>query len=474
MSAGPRLDAGTVDRLGRHVTRPAYDRDAQQVGIVHLGLGAFHRVHQAVYTDAAMAAGDRDWGIAGVSLRSAGVRDALAPQDGLYTVTQRGDDGERTALVGALRRLVVAPEDPQTVAALIASPSVHVVTLTVTEKAYHLRSDGTLAVEAAAGTIYHHLARGLAERHARGLAGLTLVSCDNLADNGGVLARSLAAWLDRTNPPVRRWFERECACPATMVDRIVPAVGAADLDRVAQAIGLRDEGAVVTEPFRQWIIQDDFAGPRPRWEQGGAELVADVAPFEKAKLRMLNGAHSALAYLGLLAGHEHVHEAMADRQVATVVERLMRDEAAASLEPAPGQDLSAYADTLMARFRNPALPHRLAQIARDGSQKIAQRWLEPLADNAARGRRCPATLRALAAWMIHVRGDGAPVADPLAERLAAIWASGGKGGVVAAFFGDRGIVAGRWRPDHEDAATLAAELEALDKASPHTWPATGG
>ena len=468
MSPDPRLDAGTVDRLGSHVARPTYDRDSQQVGIVHLGLGAFHRAHQAVYTDAAMAAGDRDWGIAGVSLRSAGVRDALAPQDGLYTVTQRGADGERTALVGALRRLVVAPEHPQAVAAFIASPSVHVVTLTVTEKAYHLRPEGTLAAEAVAaagGTIYHHLARGLAERHALGLAGLTLVSCDNLADNGGVLARNLAAWLDRTDPTLRRWFERECACPATMVDRIVPAVDAADLDRVAQAIGVRDEGAVVTEPFRQWIIQDDFAGPRPRWEQGGAQLVRDVAPFEKAKLRMLNGAHSALAYLGLLAGHKYVHEAMADREIATTVEPLMRDEAAASLEPAPGQDLSAYADALIARFRNPAPPHRLAQIATDGSQKIAQRWLEPLADNAARGRRCPATLRALAAWMIHVRGDGAPVADPLAERLAAIWASAGRGGIVAAFFGENGVVAGRWRPDRQDAATLAVELDTLDEAT---------
>lgn len=468
MSPDPRLDAGTVDRLGSHVARPTYDRDSQQVGIVHLGLGAFHRAHQAVYTDAAMAAGDRDWGIAGVSLRSAGVRDALAPQDGLYTVTQRGGDGERTALVGALRRLGVAPEHPQAVAAFIASPSVHVVTLTVTEKAYHLRPEGTLAAEAVAaagGTIYHHLARGLAERHALGLAGLTLVSCDNLADNGGVLARNLAAWLDRTDPSLRRWFERECTCPATMVDRIVPAVDAADLDRVAQAIGVRDEGAVVTEPFRQWIIQDDFAGPRPRWEQGGAQLVRDVAPFEKAKLRMLNGAHSALAYLGLLAGHEYVHEAIADREIATTVERLMRDEAAASLEPAPGQDLSAYADALIARFRNPALPHRLAQIATDGSQKIAQRWLEPLADNAARGRRCPATLRALAAWMIHVRGDGAPVDDPLAERLAAIWASAGRGGIVAGFFGENGVVAGRWRPDRQDAATLAVELDTLDEAT---------
>ncbi|WP_174292915.1 mannitol dehydrogenase family protein [Sphingomonas bacterium] len=456
-----RLGAGTVDRLSPGVARPGYDWAAQRVGIVHLGIGAFHRAHQAVYTDAAMAAGDRDWGIAGVSLRSASVRDALAPQDGLYTVTQRGSDGESAALIGAIRELVVAPQSPNRVAELLASPNVHLATLTVTEKAYHRRADGTLDVEAVAaagGTLYHHLADGLARRRADKLPGLTLLSCDNLADNGGVLARGLATWLDRVDPALRRWFEVRCSCPGTMVDRIVPAVTDADLDRVAATIGLRDEGAVVTEPFRQWVIEDRFAGPRPRWELDGAQLVADVAPFEAAKLRMLNGAHSALAYLGLLAGHAFVHQAVADPAIGPTIERLMRDEAAASLSPTPDQDLAAYADALLARFRNEGLPHRLAQIATDGSQKIPQRWLEPLAINAAQGRRSPATLRALAAWMIHVRGTGTPVADPLAQQLAQLWAKAGTEGIVPALFGPAGLLACAWQPDPQDAALLTRLL----------------
>ncbi|RZM05539.1 MAG: mannitol dehydrogenase family protein, partial [Sphingomonas sp.] len=377
MSAVARLSAATVERLPVEVARPAYDRGVQAIGIVHLGIGAFHRAHQAVYTDAAMTAGDRDWAIAGVSLRSAGVRTALAPQDGLYTVTERG--AERTTLIGSVREVLVAPERPGAVAALLASPSVHVVTLTVTEKAYHLGPGGELDVDvakAAGGTIYHHLGEGLAARRRAGLPGLSIVSCDNLANNGALLGRALATWLDRIDPVLCRWVEAECTFPATMVDRIVPAVTAADLDRVEATSGLRDEGAIVTEPFRQWVIEDRFAGPRPRWEVAGAQLVPDVGPYEAAKLRMLNGAHSALAYLGLLAGHAYVHEAIAHAEVGATVERLMRDEAAASLAPAAGQDLDAYADALLARFRNAALPHRLAQIATDGSQKIPQRWLE--------------------------------------------------------------------------------------------------
>ena len=459
-----RLGADTADRLPASVARPGYDRAAQAIGIVHLGIGAFHRAHQAVYTEAALAGGDRNWAIAGVSLRSPGVRDALAPQDGLYTVTERSDGGERTSLIGAVRQLVVAPERPAAAAALLASADVQLVTLTVTEKAYHRRVDGTLdvdAVSAAGGTLYHHLADGLVQRRAAGLPGLTLVSCDNLADNGGVLARGLAAWLDRRDPALRRWFEAECACPATMVDRIVPAVAPADLAGVEAAIGIRDEGAVVTEPFRQWVIEDRFAGSRPRWETGGAQLVADVAPFEAAKLRMLNGAHSALAYLGLLAGHRFVHEAVADPAIAATAERLMRIEAAASLNPAPGQDLSGYAEALLARFGNAALPHRLAQIATDGSQKIPQRWLEPLAINARRGRSCPATLRALAAWMVHVRGDGAPVLDPMAQRLSAAWARAGREGIVDAIVGPVGLIASEWRPTDQDRVLLAANLNAM-------------
>jgi fructuronate reductase len=459
-----RLSAATADRLPSAVERPGYDRNAQRVGIVHLGIGAFHRAHQAVYSDAAMAGGDRDWATTGVSLRSPAVRDAIGPQDGLYTVSERRADGIRTFLIGAVRDAIVAPENPDAVALALASPDTRIVTLTVTEKGYHRLPDGTLdiaAVERAGGTIYHHLARALADRRAARLPGLTLLSCDNLADNGGALSGALTAWLDRTDPASAEWFAAECACPASMVDRIVPATSATDLDDVAQLLGMQDAGAVVTEPFRQWVIEDCFAGSRPRWELGGATFVTDVAPYEAAKLRMLNGAHSALAYLGLLAGHAHVHEAVADPAIRAVVERLIRDEAAASLDPAPGQDLSAYADALLSRFANPALPHRLAQIATDGSQKIVQRWLEPLAVNQARSHACPATLRALAAWIVHVRGDGQAVNDPLASKLAALWASAGEGGIVDALFGAKAIYATPWHPTAEDRAILTREIRAL-------------
>lgn len=435
-----RLSAANADRLPPDVVRPDYERATQKRGIVHLGIGAFHRAHQAVYGDAAMAAGDRDWAITGVSLRSPDMQALLAPQDGLYTVTERSAAGEAMRLIGAVREVLVAPREPGAVAAALASPDTHIVTLTVTEKGYHRRPDGVLdmaAVRTGAGTIYHLLARAFADRRAEGLPGLTILSCDNLADNGRVLGSALAAWLEETAPDLRGWFEAECACPSTMVDRIVPAMTDARLDEVAARLGMRDEGAVVTEPFRQWVIEDRFAGPRPRWETGGAEVVAEVASYEAAKLRMLNGAHSALAYLGLAAGLDFVHQAVADPAIRPVVERLMRDEAAPTVDAAPGQDLAAYADALLARFANPALPHRLAQIATDGSQKIGQRWLAPLAVNRARGRPCPATMSALAAWVRFVRE---PAADPMGDALAARWRAAGEDGIVEALFGDGGLM----------------------------------
>lgn len=457
-----RLSTATLARLPADVARFDYDRAAQRTGIVHLGIGAFHRAHQAVFTDRAMSAGDRDWAIVGASLRSPAMRDALAPQDGLYTVTEKSAAGARSQVVGAVRDVLVAPAAGDALRRTLAAPGVAIVTLTVTEKGYHRRTDGTLdiaAVERMGGTIYHHLAAAFADRRAAGLPGLTLLSCDNLADNGGVLAATLGAWLDHADPALGGWFAAECACPASMVDRIVPAITPADLDARAAATGVRDEAAVVTEPFAQWVIQDRFAGPRPRWDAVGAQLVADVAPYEAAKLRMLNGAHSALAYRGLLAGLEHVHQAVADPAIGAAVARLLRDEAAAGLDPAPGQDLSAYADALLARFANPALPHSLRQIATDGSQKVPQRWLASLAANAARGRRCPETLTALAAWLIHVR---APADDPRSDELMRVWASAGRGGIVAAMFGNGGPMAGPWHPDDDDRAAIDAALTIYD------------
>jgi fructuronate reductase len=242
-----------------------------------------------------------------------------------------------------------------------------------------------------------------------------------------------------------------------MVDRIVPATTPADVDALEARLGLRDEGAVFAEPFSQWVIEDRFAGPRPGWDKVGAELVADVAPYETAKLRMLNGAHSAMAYLGLERGHEYVDQAISDPALRPLVERLMRREAATSFAPAAGQDLEAYADALVARFANPALKHRLAQIAMDGSQKIPQRWLASLAAHQAQGELADATLTALAAWLRHVRG-GPLVDDPLAAELAAAWHASGAGGIVPALFGPSGLLASPWQPGAEERAFLEQQL----------------
>ncbi len=459
-----RLSPQAMGRLPAAVARPSYDREAQRVGVVHLGAGAFHRAHQAWYADRAMSSGDRHWAILGVSLRSAEVAGRLDPQGGLYTVSERSAAGTSLAVLGAVKSILVAPQAGAAVTAAIAGPDTHIVSLTITEKGYCRAADGGLDLALAGpGSVYGVLARGLGARRRAGLPGLTLLSCDNLAGNGRQLERLLGEYLAAHDPALGWWVQALCACPSTMVDRIVPATTPEDRAAVAQALGgIRDEGAVVTEPFSQWVIEDRFAGPRPRLERVGAALVADVAPYETAKLRLLNGAHSALAYLGLARGHAFVHEAVADPEVRPLVERLMRSEAAPTVPAAPGQDLDAYADALLARFANPALGHRLIQIAIDGSQKLPQRWLETLAAQAARGAECPAIRSALAAWLRHVRGDNVdrwgPVEDPLAEALAAAWRTHGRGDIVAALFGPGALVSGVWAPTAADRAAIEPQL----------------
>jgi fructuronate reductase len=427
------------------VQAPGYDRSAQAAGIVHIGIGAFHRAHQAVYTDDAMNAGDRDWGIIGVSLRSGDVAAQLNPQDGLYTVSTRSVAGTDLRLIGAVQRVLVAAENPQAVIDAIAAPTTHIVSFTVTEKGYLRGPGGALDLAAAQepSSLYRFVGAGLAARHADGLPGLTLLSCDNLAGNGAVLQALMRQYLAAAHPEVGDWFDTECRCPATMIDRIVPATTEADRAAVEAQLGARDEGAVVTEAFSQWVIEDDFAGPRPRWETVGAQLVADVAPYETAKLRMLNGAHSALAYIGLGRGHDYVHQAIADPAIQPVIERLMRHEAAPTIDAAPGQDLPAYASALLDRFANPALDHRLIQIAMDGSQKIPQRWLETLAWHQQRGARCPSLEAAVAAWIAFLRSDH-PIDDPLVDRLRDAAAMPD---ALARLFGGSGLVASEWRPE---------------------------
>jgi fructuronate reductase len=442
-----RLSPATLDRAS-DAERFAYDRDAYAIGIVHFGIGAFHRAHQAWYTDRAMDSGDRDWLISGVSLRSADVAMQLGPQSGLYTVAERSAAGTSLRIVGAVREVFVGACDAAAITRRIAAAATQIVSFTITEKGYCRAPDGTLDARAAGpGSVYAFIANGLSARRKAGLPGLTLLSCDNLADNGRQLERLVGDYCAMHDPDLGRWIADNCTFPATMVDRIVPATTTDDRAVIAAALGLDDAATVMTEPFSQWVIEDRFAGPRPAWHRVGVELVSDVAPYESAKLRMLNGAHSALAYLGLQRGYVYVHEATADPALRAIVERLMRVEAAPTITAAPGQDLARYAAALLVRFANPALEHRLSQIATDGSQKIPQRWLDTLAWHQRRGGSCPAILTALNAWLAHLRGDNGPVDDPMAAALAAIIRSAGATGAPGALFGPSSPFATHWIAD---------------------------
>lgn len=414
-----RLSPETLAALPSEIGVPSYDRDAQRIGIVHFGIGAFHRAHQAWYTDLALNAGEIDWAICGVSLRSASVAEQLNPQGGLYSVTARGGGTSSTRVIGAIREVIVAPRDRSAVVARIASPECRIVSFTVTEKGYARAGDGSLDITLAGNSFYPLLAEALDRRMAAGLPGLTLLSCDNLAENGQQLDRLMREWLAAKNPALVEWFAANCTCPQTMIDRIVPATTSEDRAAMQATLGMRDEGAVLTESFSQWVIEDRFAGPRPTWEDHGAQLVADVSPYETAKLRMLNGAHSLLAYCGLERGLTFVHEAVADPELRALAHRLMIDEAAPTIERAPDQDLAGYADRLIARFAEPAVRHRLAQIAMDGSQKIPQRWLDTVAWHSERGGDCPAIRAAFRAWLAHL-ADGTLVDDPLGDDLCAM------------------------------------------------------
>lgn len=399
MSDLPRLNDAS------HPT--AYDRAAVTAGIVHLGLGAFHRAHQAPLFDALIAGGDTRWGVTGVAMRSRGVVDSLAAQDGLYSLSIRSDAAEPPKVIGALTSFLVAAEQPDAVTAAIAAPDTHLVTITITEKGYLDHGPAS-----AAGLI----AAGLEARRVAGLPPLTILSCDNRTGNGpfardAVLAAAKAAGL---SDEAAGWIADRCAFPSSMVDRITPAATEAMLAESSAALGLRDEAAVWTEPFWQWVVEDDFAGEVPDLASVGVQLVADVAPWEAAKLRLLNGAHSTLAYLGLIRGHRFVHEAIADPCLARIVDSVWQ-EARTTLDETV-VDIDAYCAALRTRFANPALPHALIQIAADGSQKLPPRLLAPMRERAAHGLASPALAIAVTGWMLALATvEG--LADPLLATL---------------------------------------------------------
>ena len=453
----PRLSLATLDGHVRGaVTGPAVDPTATGIGIVHLGVGAFHRAHQAVFTeDAAAATGDDRWGILGVTPRSRRVVEQLAPQDGLYGVLTKGAHETSLRVVGSLRGVAFLRADPRVLAS-IAAPTTHVVTLTVSEKGYRRTADGRpdladadVAADVAAvarelsgraddepaRTPIGALARGLARRvvTADG-APLSVVSCDNLVGNGEVVAALVAGVLAaaHADAAVRDWLATSVTFPSTMVDRITPATTAAHRAEAAALLGLHDEALVVAEPFRQWVLEDRFAGPRPAWERAGATLTADVGPFERAKLRLLNGTHSTVAYLGALRGYRTIDEAMADPEVAELA-RGLQAEGRRTLDQPDGLDLDAYCASILERFANPAIGYPTLQVASDGSLKLPQRVLGTVADLLADGVVPPAATRAVAAWAVFAArgrdrtGRTLPLDDPLAGALRAAAAGGDVG-----------------------------------------------
>lgn len=434
-----RLNEATLADLPGEVERPGYDRAAVRTGVVHLGIGAFHRAHQAVVFDDAIRGGDARWGVLGASLRSPGVRDQLAPQDGLYTLVVRDGASESLRVIGACKGVMVGPEDPAALVAAMADADVHIVTLTVTEKGYRLDpATGDLLIDdpevvadiadlSAPRTAPGFIVAALRERRGRGLAPFTVISCDNIPHNGKRIRAGVLALARRVDPALADWIEAEGAFPKTMIDRIVPATTPEDVGRLEVRLGVRDEGMVKAEPFTQWVIEDRFAGERPDFESLGVQLTDAVEPWEDAKLRLLNGAHSAIAYLGALSGHEHVHEAVAQPVFRAYVEALW-DEAQTTLYPPPGLNIAAYRKELMTRFSNSALMHRTRQIAMDGSQKLPQRLLAGAADRLKSGRGVPAMALGIAAWMkwqsgVTESGETVVVDDPLAARTAELLAS---------------------------------------------------
>lgn len=381
----------------------------------------------------AMAASGGDWGIVGVSLRSPDTRDALRGQDWGYTSVTLAPEGEQTRWITVLNDVLVAPEDPEAVLDAMADPAVRIVTLTVTEKGYcHNPATGTLNVDHP--DIQHDLAhdlpmsapgflvRALARRRAAGNAPFTVLTCDNLPENGRLVRGLVLEFAQRLDPTLADWIATEGRFPSTMVDRITPATTEADIARVAQLTGHVDAAPVMHEPFAQWVIEDDFvAGARPDFAAAGVEMVQDVTAHEHMKLRMLNGTHSALAYTGYLAGHETIAQTVADPVFATYVRRLW-SEIIPAVQAPEGVSLTEYADALFDRYANPGIRHRTWQIAMDGSQKLPQRILGSLAANLSAGRDCPALCLAVAAWMRYVggvdeQGQAIDVRDPLAARL---------------------------------------------------------
>lgn len=415
--------------LPDNVSQPTYNRKLLKPGLVHIGLGAFHRAHQAVFTQKAIEKTFGPWGIVAVNLRSPEPVKALQQQEGLYSVITRSADGDKADIIGVTVDWICAAERGGDVIAYLSSPDTRIVTLTVSEKAYglnpltggldlqHPAIKADMANPHAPVGVVGFLVEGLVRRRERGHSPFTILCCDNLPSNGHVVRRLVLEMAEQRDPELARWIEQEGKFPCSMVDRIVPAATAETRQRAISLLGVNDRLAIETEPFMQWIIEDDFISGRPAWEAGGAVFATHVEPYEKMKLRLLNGSHTLIAHLGILHDLEFVRDVMAVPEFVAKVERHM-EAVVATLDPVPGIDLPFYRKQLLDRFANPTIAHRTEQIALDTSQKLPQRILSAASETLAAGRDATTFAYVIALWIksIQKRGD---LDDPRGQEILA-------------------------------------------------------
>lgn len=471
-----RLSQAALTDLPAGIALPAYDHADTTPGIVHLGVGAFHRAHQAVFIDDCLNRGETEWGIVAASLRSPDTRDAIAPQDNLYTYCERDGREEKLRVIGSILETLVAPENPALLIDRLCDPRVRLVTLTVTEKGYlanlsertlmrdHPDISHDLENPEAPRSIHGFLLSAIRRRRDEGSVPLTLLSCDNLPSNGTVLQTLLVEFAGMSDPDLADYIARHVSCPCAMVDRIVPATTGADRLAVAHGLGVSDAWPVVAEPYFRWVIEDHFTHGRPRLEASGVEFVDDVEPYEHMKLRMLNGAHTAIAAIGQITGLATVADIYAEARVRAFIDRYWQ-EVAPTLSPlVNGAD---YVAGLRSRFVNPALRHRAVQIASDASQKVPQRILAPLmelrADESAHG----AVMTALALWIRscaarNEAGEPIVIHDPAFNG----WAAPDQetlpsGAVIERFLGFDRVFNAQCRAEPQFAAALTAAYHAI-------------
>ncbi|GGP78259.1 mannitol dehydrogenase family protein [Saccharothrix coeruleofusca] len=456
------LSNSALDFPDDRVALPAYDRSRLRPAVVHFGVGGFHRAHQAVYFDQLAGLGFTHWGVIGVGMHRPELGRVLEAQDNLFTVVQRGAGNSTARVVASMVEYLLLAQDPDAVLARLADPRIRLVTLTVTADGYVLPEDQ----EEAAKSVFGLIVRALDARRRAGHAPFTVLSCDNLPDSAAVTREAVLELARRHAPELAAWVEQRVTFPGSMVDRITPATTPLDREVVQRDFGVGDRWPVITEPFRQWVIEDAFCNDRPPLDRVGARFVPDVAPYKLIKSRLLNGAHCALGYVGVLAGHRSTDEVMADPLVAEYVEALMRREIAPLLpDDIPDMDPQSYCGTLLERFANPAIADQLSRLCRRGSTKVVDYLLPSLHDARAQGRPRARLTFAVAAWMRYLRGvdlRGAPIEvhDARAEELRE---AAERGGVdpcpllaLTDIFGDLGQDAGC-------VADLRRVLTALDR-----------